>query len=291
MKDMNYNSIIIIGAPRSGTNMLRDMLAKIEGLETWPCDEINYIWRHGNVGFPSDQLSPKEARPEVKSYIRKQFSKFKKATDARKIIEKTCASSLRVDFINEVIPDAKYIFITRDGFDVIGSAKHRWTAPIDIPYILKKVKYVPFSDLPIYGARYLYHRLYKLFSKEKRLAYWGPTLPNMDEVLSKFSLLGICALQWKACLNKAETDLKQIKPENVYSLTYENFVQNPKEEFLKLANFIDENVTDKVLESITNKVSSKSIGKGRKELSLEEYNEILPIIEEDMRRLNYDTKL
>jgi len=285
------DKVMVIGAPRSGTNMLRDMLASIDGLETWQCDEINYIWKHGNVDFPSDQLSSLEARPEVKSYIRNQFTKFKKSSGARKVIEKTCASSLRVDFINEIFPEAKYVFITRDGFDVIGSAKHRWTAPLDIPYLLKKIKYVPLTDLPIYGARYLYHRIYKLFSKEKRLAYWGPTLPNMNDILSNNSLLGICALQWKACLNKAELDLKKLDSVNVYSLSYENFVQNPKEEFLKLATFLEEDVTDEVLKSITSKVSARSIGKGRKELSVDEYNEILPLIEDDMRRLGYDTKL
>ena len=38
--------VIIIGAGRSGTNMLRDLLAQLPQFSTWPCDEINYIWRH-----------------------------------------------------------------------------------------------------------------------------------------------------------------------------------------------------------------------------------------------------
>ena len=41
--------VVIIGAARSGTNMLRDVLVKLPGVGTWPCDEINYIWRHGNA--------------------------------------------------------------------------------------------------------------------------------------------------------------------------------------------------------------------------------------------------
>jgi hypothetical protein len=282
-------NIIIIGAPRSGTNMLRDMLVEIDGLETWPCDEINYIWRHGNIRFPSDQFSEKEARPKVKNFINSQFAKFKRKSKAKKLVEKTCASSLRVNFINEVMPDSKYVFIIRDGFDVIGSAKHRWTAPLDISYIMDKVKYVPLIDIPFYGLRYFYHRIYKIFSKEKRLAYWGPTLPNMEQLLSKYSLLEICALQWKACLNKAENDLKNINPENVYSLRYESFVQNPKDEFLKLASFLGENVESSVLEKITSKVSSKSIGKGRKELNEEELQQVLSLIKVDLKRLGYDT--
>ena len=35
--------VVIIGAPRSGTNMLRDVLCDWPGVVTWPCDEINLI--------------------------------------------------------------------------------------------------------------------------------------------------------------------------------------------------------------------------------------------------------
>lgn len=288
---MTSDTYIIIGSPRSGTNMLRDMLTELDGVETWPCDEINYVWRHGNIFFPNDQFTTNEATLKVKKYINKYFFNFKKTSGARKIVEKTCANSLRVEFINEVFPDAKYIFIVRDGFDVVGSAKHRWTASIDLPYLFKKVKYVPFFDIPFYACRYLYHRMYKLFSNEKRLAYWGPTLPDMDILLSKHSLLQICALQWKACLNKAESDFGSINKDNVYCLRYEDFVNDPVSEFSKLATFLDESVSDHVLNKITSKVSSSSVGKGRKEISMKEYQEIIPLIKDDLERLGYATKL
>ena len=64
------------------------------------------------------------------------------------MVEKTCANSLRISFVNEVVPEAKYIFIYRDGIDSTGSAKLRWTAELDIHYILKKVRFVPMMDLP-----------------------------------------------------------------------------------------------------------------------------------------------
>ena len=41
---MNINPVIIIGAPRSGTNILRDTLSIISNVRTWDCDEIPYIW-------------------------------------------------------------------------------------------------------------------------------------------------------------------------------------------------------------------------------------------------------
>ena len=60
------SDVVIIGAPRSGTNMLRDILSTFEGVATWPCDEINYIWRHGNMSYPSDEIPRELANPKTK---------------------------------------------------------------------------------------------------------------------------------------------------------------------------------------------------------------------------------
>ena len=48
----DWSPLVIVGAPRTGTNLLRDLLTQLPGYGTWPCDEINYIWRHGNATHP-----------------------------------------------------------------------------------------------------------------------------------------------------------------------------------------------------------------------------------------------
>ena len=164
-------SVLIVGAPRSGTNMLRDVLCDLPEIATWPCDEINYIWRHGNVRYPSDELPKHNASSSVQRYIRKQFQWVEHAYSANIVVEKTCANCLRVPFVDAVVPQAKYIYIYRDGIDATGSAKLRWTAKLDIPYLLEKVRFVPRMDLPYYAFRYFWSRMYRLFSREKRLAF------------------------------------------------------------------------------------------------------------------------
>ena len=56
-----FTPLIIIGAGRSGTNILRDTLTSLSGFETWPCDEINPIWRHGNLFWPDDEIPVERA--------------------------------------------------------------------------------------------------------------------------------------------------------------------------------------------------------------------------------------
>ena len=57
------------------------------------------------------------------------------------------------------MPEARIIFITRDGLDTTASAMERWHAPLDCPYTAAKAKFVPTSDLPYYGGRFVAGRL------------------------------------------------------------------------------------------------------------------------------------
>jgi len=285
---MNPQKVVIIGAPRSGTNMLRDLLVTLHQVGTWPCDEINYIWRHGNVYYPSDEFTREMATPKVKQYIRNQFDRLAKSYQLDVVVEKTCANSLRVGFVDEVLPDAKYIFIVRDGVDVIASAMLRWKAKLDIPYILRKTRYVPVADLAYYASHYLANRVYRLVSKDKRLAFWGPRMKDMDSLLSQYSLQQICALQWKACVNNSEHELGKISSSRVLRVTYENFILNPKVEFLRIAEFMGRNIPENILERICEKVSVTSIGKGRASMTPVELNNILPLIKEELVCYGYD---
>ncbi len=282
-----YKTIVIIGAPRSGTNMLRDVLCTLDDVGTWPCDEINYIWRHGNISAESDAFTPDMATPAISSYIRKQVDKLAATDSLNFVVEKTCANSLRVSFVDKVLPDAHYIFIVRNGLDVVASANLRWTAKLDIPYLMKKVKYVPLLDLPVYASRYLWSRIYRKFSGENRLAFWGPQLNNMKGLLQQYSLDEICAIQWKTCVEASERDFDSLPSSKVSRVKYEDFVNEPEKELKRLC--LEANITfdDNAIKQAVKKVSNKSIGKWQHHLSAETINKLEPIIKSTMKQYGY----
>mgnify|MGYP003683129483 CR=1 FL=1 len=284
---VNSTTFVIIGAPRSGTNMLRDVLTSLEGIETWPCDEINYIWRHGNIRHPSDEISADLATAKVRKYIRDHFNSIIKKTGAEVVVEKTCANSLRVPFVDQVVPEAKYLFIYRDGIDATGSAKLRWTAKLDIAYILEKVRFVPKVDLPYYAFRYLWARLYRFFSKEKRLAFWGPALYNMQDILQKYSLDEVCALQWQRCVEQSEKAFSTMPDAKVLRIRYEDFVQSPQEELKRILDFMGRQVPEEVLASTVSGVSPKSLGKGRQSLGEEKVRQLEELVGDTLKRYGY----
>lgn len=267
--------------------MLRDVVTSYSGIETWPCDEVNYLLRHGNVRFSSDEFSEKEARPEVKKYLRKAFTRYAKQFGAEILVEKTCANSLRVPFLNEVFPEAKYLFIVRDGVDATGSAKLRWTAKLDLNYIFEKVRFVPKSDLPYYGFRYFWARVHKLLSKDKRLAFWGPVLANMQDILRKHTLNEVCAIQWQQCVEKADAALNELPQERVCRVQYEKFVRNPIEELSRVLEFMGVPVGHGEIEAAVTNVSDKSLGKGRQSLGKDEVTHLEELVGDTLQKFGY----
>jgi len=281
------DKVVIIGAPRSGTNMLRDLLTYFDGVKTWPCDEINYIWRHGNVRYPSDEIPPDRASPAVIKYIRGHFNSVGRKYGAAVVVEKTCANSLRVPFVERVIPEAKYIYIYRDGIDATGSAKLRWTAKLDIPYIIEKVRFVPKIDLPYYAARYLWARLYRLFSKDRRLAFWGPRLDGIEKLLEEHTLEEVCALQWQRCVEASEEAFSRMPKDKVIRVRYEQFVQRPEEELKRVLQLLGRQVSKEEISAAVAGVSAKSVGKGRQSLGDDRVRRLEQLIGSTLGRYDY----
>ncbi len=273
-KTISAQPVIIVGAGRSGTNMLRDVLCSFDNTFTWPCDEVNYIWRYGNREFPTDEFEESMATPRVKNYIRNQFARMAAKgtkgeldTGQKYLVEKTCANSLRVAFVRSVIPEAKFIFLIRDGRDVVASAKKRWKAPLDIPYLLAKARYVPISDLFYYASKYLRNRLFKIRSGEKTLSVWGPRFNQMSALAQTRSLEYVCAMQWARCVSLSSRAFDNFNRKDVITLRYEDFVKNPEMELSKICSFLAMQYDDEQIKSACDNVRTGSVGKGHSEIS------------------------
>ena len=261
-----YRPVILLGAARSGTNMLRDTLAKIPGVGTWPCDEISYIWRHGNLRFPSDELTPGHATPAVCRYINRQFDLLAERQELGCLLEKTCANTLRVGFVSRVIPDAYYIHLLRDGRDAAHSAAERWRSRLPLKVVLPKVRYAPPLDIPYYAYRFARTSAYRLLGKQQRLEFWGPRFLGMQEALKHKSITEVAALQWKRSVELATEALREIPADRVITLHYEDLVANPALVIGQLAQFIGKPISSKYALEITTGINNRSVGRSAAEL-------------------------
>ncbi len=135
-----YQPIILIGAARSGTKLVRDIIASHPAIAAVPYD-INYIWRLGNEAFAHDELPVNCLNPRIRQSIRKEIQRFDKQTPF--LIEKTVSNCLRVPFVNAIFPEAKFIHLLRNGLDVVESVYRQWMASPDWRYIWRKGRAFP----------------------------------------------------------------------------------------------------------------------------------------------------
>lgn len=253
---MNYleKPIVIVGAARSGTALLSAIISAHEDIAYM--GEPNYIWKYSNGSLKHDMIPASRATPKVMDYIRGRFEKFCAQTGKSRFCEKTPANSLRLPFVMRILPNAKVIHIIRDGRDVAVSARKkfqgnvikitrrydsqnagvqeqgretRWTR---VQRLIRRGRYrlqtgIPARDIIYYAPDLTAFLLLQLGLKKK--AVWGPKIPGLEQLLRSHSLLEVCAIQWRTCVdhvinyatNNPDMDYLQIKFEDLCSRSRE----------------------------------------------------------------------
>jgi hypothetical protein len=276
--------LLVIGAARSGTNLLRELVCQAPGFATWPCDEINLLWRHGNARHPDDELSPDQATPEVARHMRRRFDDIARRSGAANVVEKTCANSLRVAFVDRILPEARYLFIMRDGRDAAASAIERFRAPLDWRYTLRKLRFVPAADLPTYALQFARNRASRLLRRDRRLAFWGPRFRGFAEFARTATIAELCARQWRECVELAARDLGAIPDGRVLRLRYDDLVARPRETLRSVFAFLG--VPDAAAAIDVSQVSAASVGRGS-ELLAAAHGRALELLEPALARHGY----
>lgn len=235
--------IFIIGAPRSGTTLLGKILSSSPSVTYF--EEPNVIWRYKNwKKHGHEEFSKDDATDDVKDFIRKNFS-----INGSVFIEKTPANALRLDFIREIYPNAKFIFLYRNSEAVVKSMKKKWlyeddkngaSLGDDIPFRQLRLqatrfKAVPFVDKPFYFKTAINELMFQFFGKKR--SFWGPQYKNFMNDAKLGDIDYICHKQWNLLTSKMIDFSAGLPEESYFELTYEHLVKEPSHWVIKLANF------------------------------------------------------
>jgi hypothetical protein len=243
--------------------MLRDVLTSLEGVATWPCDEINFVWKHGNLSHPGDDLVPDQILPRTRHFVTAQFDSMARESGAAFIVEKTCANSLRIPFVDALVPEAKYILLVRDGRDAVASTIERWQNPqAGFSYLWQKFRFVAPGDrfkvlTGAVGKRLLPSR------NRGKAAWdsWGPMFPELrDAREGGRSLAEICALQYAHCVARATHDLRTIDSSRRLMVRYEDFVHHPGDELNRVLDFLQVSCSEAQVNLAIEDVHPSSVG-------------------------------
>lgn len=260
--------IFLIGPARSGTKILRDVLSRNSSIDKVAYD-INFIWKHKNESWENDEIPPEALSAEKKVFVSKYLAKH--LTDPNNfLIEKTVSNTIRVSYLLAMYPQAKFIFLLRDGYDVIESVYRQWFETPPKSYLIKKAREIPLSVLIKYVPKFIKN----LASKKSQTYHWGVKVPGLDHIGSVEEKI---AYQWMYCIRSMSRHKEMLPNDNLYTIRYEDLAQNPKKEVGKILQFISPELK---LEGMDlSDISSRSIGKGRKNLSAEQ----MALIQEKLR--------
>lgn len=285
--------VIIIGAARSGTKILRAALAASPELISFPYD-INYIWKYDNYNIPHDELTKDDLTDEISKFIKNKFQSLCSKNYADRVLEKTVSNSLRIDFVKEIFPQAKLIHLFRDGRDVAASARSCWQSSMVSGKIQKKQDVLrKIIDFPVlsawpYLATYSLTYAKRFFSRKRHVQSWGPRFKGIDEAVAKYSLIEVCGIQWARCIDLSLKSLSRMKESEDYiHIQYEHLMKDPVKELQRVTEFLEIKDAGPIKKFAKTNFSNKYMKYWEELLSPEEIKKLIPHIDNGLKKLGY----
>lgn len=275
--------LILIGAARSGTKFLRDTLAAADGFAAIPFD-VNFLWRRGHEEFPHDELGADDCDDALAARIRRELVAKAGRTGRAggTIVEKTVSNALRVPFVFRAFPEARYVFLVRDGKAVVESSSRVWNEPSSLGYRIRKLRFMGLSELP-----YLLWYLRSRKGGEKRNPVWGPRYEGIEEDLETLSLPAVCAKQWVACNEAMRRDASLVPPGQIHHVRYEDLVRD-ESAIRELCDFAGVGNADPVLERFGATVQAGANAKSEDAFSPETVEDLAVIMNPTLEALGYE---
>ena len=266
--------VFVVGCPRSGTSALLQALLRSPELRSVQ-SEGHILWdefrRPRDHGWDSDARTAAQVTRREREYV---YCAIRLFVRDHRFADKTPENCLRLSYLEELFPDATYVFLHRGAAENVSSLMEGWRArPRFVKYRLPET----LDGLgPLSGDR------------------WSFVLVPGWRELRHASLEEICARQYLAC-NQAVLDARPgIDASRWLELAYEDLVRDPVTVLGDLYRRLGLTFTDDAerFASGLHRAPSKTTltgpraGKWRDE-NLEAVERVLPLLSETERRLGY----
>ena len=267
--------IFVIGCPRSGTSALQELLVRSPELASVH-NEGHILWdayhHPRDRGWDSDALGRADVSERERAYIYRAIRMFARAP---RFVDKTAENCLRVPYLDELFPDARFVFIRRDAPGTVNSLIEAWRA----------------------RPRFVKYRLPETLDGLGELSgnRWSFALVPGWRELRDASLEEICARQYVACNEAALDAFEDIDPARRVEVTYERMFAEPLETARELYDRLGLEFTagiESYAASLDRNPSSTALTAPRpdkwRQQNPEAIERILPLTEATERRLGYE---
>jgi len=296
-----FKPIFIVGSPRSGTTLLYEYLAmhkslawfsqhdhisnftheylefinfrrRIFGIRNWSYPGRNHDVRYRtSFEFPDEYGSfwnmwigktwatEKDATEKVRHNLIMNIKNLLNKKNKTRFLNKNPPHSVRIRLLREVFPDALFINIIRDGRAVVASMINSMG-----------------------GTKYTEN-------------YFGIPLKNNDQM--NYEILERHARQWIEVNEEIQNAKKYLKENQYFEIKYEKFIEDPKENIMKIQKFCeldDHDIFEKPMLRLyggkltltTEKLQSRN-DKWKKQFSEDEIISLEKIMSTELKRFEY----
>lgn len=214
--------IFILGTGRSGTTILGLLMSMHK--EVGFLNEPKAIWHSINqhedlIGsYSMDDaryfLDASDANEQQKKDIHKIFGAYLRTTLSQRVVDKYPELIFRIPYVKALFPDAKFLFLVRNGWDTCGSIKY-WSERLGKT-----------SDTETHDWWGRDNRKWNLLVEQviKKDSYYTNVWPVIDEIKSH---LDMAALEWIATMRQGLAVMEQY-PDSILRVNYEELVQDPE---------------------------------------------------------------
>lgn len=280
MQSKLFKPIILLGAARSGTSLLGNILSAHNDISYWI--EPKYIWKKGMPDFNNDIRNYGDFTMNDIDYVKRRFLNFNNFNNKKRFMEKTPSNCFRIPFINSAFPDACYINIIRDGRQVVLSSFYKWTKSHDKTAYSRRLfnNDIPLSDLPFYLYDFVKQLLFQQ-SKFKSKT-WGPLNPKILEARN-ISIEYAIVSQWIESVKAIDNAIKNLNHINIY---YDDLIFNPKKVLTEILNFCNLEKSNEVFLKSKQLIFKSSLEKWRNDKLFQKF---YPYID-DINQINEQLK-
>lgn len=233
---VNFRPVFLIGCGRSGTTILGSTLGKHRSIKY--LNERRDLWHKafpvldiwsGAFDNPELVMTAKDVDEKGAKVIRELFYQEQKKIGAELLLEKLPINNFRLEFLDYVFPEAKYIYLHRNGLEVAKS----------IEKFCEKA--------PWFGSNNLKWNLLKELA---------------DDVLDlkKFELNNYekGLVEWRMSLNYSESFFNKIDDSRYYALSYESFLTDPFLQLINIFSFLELEINKEDLDKLTFGIERKN---------------------------------
>ncbi|MBT8144665.1 MAG: sulfotransferase [Gammaproteobacteria bacterium] len=299
------NPVLIIGAGRSGTNLLAQALAQ----DPLFCnvDENRYVWNYGQRSLKYDVRTASEAHGQTANYIRNYFHSVARREQSV-VVDKTPSNVFRVPFVHALFPQAKVIHIIRDGRDNVLSRQYERVGGRKAHAHLQQARglrfraalikkrmgefltlfrggNIPPGRLPVVVRDKAGDFMRAVFTASA--VHYGERAPGMHDYVRAYGGLQASAWQWSQCVMHGAC-AGRLLPSSIYlEIRYEDMLHDPGGTWHQLAAHLGIDTASPIGNYLVDQVRPDNTGKWRTRLSHEELRALQPHMRPALEFLGY----